>query len=228
MVLGDSFVFGVGLDDQDAIPAALERLLPASEVYNVAIPGWGIDQMLLAYRKYADAIQPKVVVLCYIHEDLARSYEAFRPWEGMNKPSFDLVGETLVPREARRDAGGPRDLLRWMSRHSILANKIYAIRKDVEVRRLGAALMRALARETGKRGQRVLFVRIPLQKEDPASREVAFWSMKDVLAGARAPLLDLGDEMPRDPALYRQDGHLSPPGTAYVAERIQRSPVFAR
>ena len=95
------------------------------------------------------------------------------------------------------------------------------------MRRLGAALMRALARETGKRGQRVLFVRIPLQKEDPVSRKAAFWSMKDTLAEVRAPLLELADEMPRDPALYRADGHLGPLGTEYVAERIARSAVFA-
>lgn len=228
MVLGDSFVFGVGLDARDAIPVALERLLPASEVYNVAIPGWGLDQMLLAYRKYADAIQPEVVVLGYIDEDLARSYEAFRPWEGMNKPSFDLRGDTLVLREAGQEADGLAALLRWVTGHSILANKLSRLRKDHEVRRLGAVLMRELVRETERRGQRVLFVRIPLLQDDPASREVAFWNMKDVLADAHAPLLDLGDEMPRDPALYRQDGHLGPLGTAYVAERIRRSPVFAR
>ena len=102
MMLGDSFLFGVNLDAQDAIPAVLERKLSTYEVYNLGIPGWGVDQMYLAYKKYADVIKPEIIVLLYIDDDLKRIYEAFNKAAGMRiKPSFSFSGKTIRPKKGK-------------------------------------------------------------------------------------------------------------------------------
>src|SRR5260370_37720279 len=41
MMEGDSFLFGIWLDAQDAIPAILGRKSPDCEFYNLGIPSWG-------------------------------------------------------------------------------------------------------------------------------------------------------------------------------------------
>jgi hypothetical protein len=67
MVSGDSFTFGALLDDPDTLTYLLqERLGSGHEVYNLASPGWGLDQMYLAYRKFVDRIDPDIVIVVYI------------------------------------------------------------------------------------------------------------------------------------------------------------------
>jgi hypothetical protein len=46
----------------------------------------GIDQMYLAYEKWENVIRPQVVILAFIDEDVDRVLEAYRVFEGMNKP----------------------------------------------------------------------------------------------------------------------------------------------
>lgn len=180
MMLGDSFLFGVHLDAQDAIPAALERKLPPVEAYNLGIPGWGLDQMYLAYAKYADLIKPRVVVLVYVDEALQRSYEAFRALEGMNKPSFSLQGNRLVART------GPTRSSFWqrnLFQKSILANRLYVAYRDVEVRRLAKALFSELIAEAQRRDERFVVVRVPRLEDYSNHSWMDLWGFKDSSEG---------------------------------------------
>jgi hypothetical protein len=159
MILGDSFVFGIYLDQPDTLSARLEEYLGnGSEVYNVGIPGWGVDQMFLAYEKFVEAIDPDVVVLVYINDDIRRVFEA----ETENdKPSFRLVGDDLVPRID--DTPGWWD---WVAAHSYLANHVYArIVRPYQSERIAKAFIRKLARETAARHQQFVVLRYPDKTE---------------------------------------------------------------
>jgi hypothetical protein len=214
MMLGDSFLFGVGLDTQETILAILEWKLPDCEFYNLGIPGWGLDQMYLSYKKYADLIKPQIIVLLYIDDDLLRSYEAF--WT-MNKPSFSLSENRLVPRRPESP------WKRYVIDKSIIANKFYVIYKNIDIKHLANALFAALIAETHEKGQQFIVLRLPLLRDGP---EV--WGIKQFFAEKNSLYIDLGEQMPREENFYNHDQHFSAVGTAYVAEFISKLDVFTR
>jgi hypothetical protein len=220
MMLGDSFLFGVWLDVQETIPAILERKLLDCEFYNLGIPGWGLDQMYLSYKKYADLIKPQIVVLLYIDDDVSRIYEAFRIADGMNKPSFSLSENRLVPRRPGLESWWKRYLID----KSIIANKLYVISKNIDIKHLANALFAALIAETHERGQQFVVLRLPLLSDGSEA-----WSFRRFFAEKNSLYIDLRDQMPRDKKFYiPNDQHLSATGTAYVAEFISKLDVFTR
>lgn len=86
MVLGDWFTFGVYVEEPKTLPAHLATQLGEGfELFNVSSPGWGVDQMYLAYRKFVEVLDPDVVVLVYINDDVRRAFESEIEGE---KPSF--------------------------------------------------------------------------------------------------------------------------------------------
>ena len=106
MILGDSFMVGAGVEAAGSVPALLERRLGGSvRVYNMAVSGWGIDQMYLAFQRYQER-SPRVVILAYIDDDVRRVLDAFRIHEGVAKPVLK-DGERQVTCRSRVAAGWP-------------------------------------------------------------------------------------------------------------------------
>lgn len=69
LVLGDSFVFGAGVDVDQALPAQLaERLLgrarPGTEIVNAGTPGYGTARELAWLETFGSELEPDEVVLC--------------------------------------------------------------------------------------------------------------------------------------------------------------------
>ncbi|MCB9788522.1 MAG: hypothetical protein H6744_17710 [Deltaproteobacteria bacterium] len=63
LLLGDSQVFGYGVDEADALAAALTRALPpGAEVLNAAVPTWGPPEYLRALAELAPVYRPETVV----------------------------------------------------------------------------------------------------------------------------------------------------------------------
>jgi len=75
VVLGDSVVFGHGLESSQAFPQLLEASLRASgrdvDVFNLALPGWSTRQERLAYERIARKYKPNAVILAVCLNDLA-------------------------------------------------------------------------------------------------------------------------------------------------------------
>jgi lysophospholipase L1-like esterase len=64
VVLGDSFVWGFGVDDEDVFTRRLERdARPALEVVNLGVSGYGTDQELLLWRNKGRQWRPDDVLL---------------------------------------------------------------------------------------------------------------------------------------------------------------------
>jgi hypothetical protein len=233
VMLGDSFLFGVDLDAQETIPAILERKLPGYELYNLGIPGWGLDQMYLSYKKYVTLIKPQIVVLLYIDDDLSRIYEAFRVMDGMNKPSFSLQGNRLVPRTPL--SLWKRYFHNYVINYSIIANRFYIFYKNIEIKKLVEALFADLIAQTLQSGQELIVLRLPVLRggfPDSDHRLTwgtrRMWNFKDFFAEKNILYIDVGDQMPRDEKFYQPDQHFSAVGTAYVAELISKLDVFTR
>ena len=99
LILGDSFMWGAGVGRDENVPNLLQtQLKDKYDVFNLSAPGWGIDQMYLAYQQYKDVLNPHIVILAFIDDDVDRVLEAYRRFEGYNKPSFAIKDGQLVLR----------------------------------------------------------------------------------------------------------------------------------
>ncbi|MCR9145424.1 MAG: SGNH/GDSL hydrolase family protein [bacterium] len=157
MLLGDSFVFGSGIRQSATLARILERRLDGRfRVYSAGVSGWGIDQMLLAYQKYAPILRPEIVFLVFIDDDFQRALHAFRADAGA-RPMLRVSGGELK-RETRQ---GP-PLLERIARRSLVLNRLYLnLWIYPEERRLHRAIFSELIRRTQADGRRLLVMRYP-------------------------------------------------------------------
>ncbi len=227
MVVGDSFMWGARLQARESVPALLQgELGPAWDVFNVSAPGWGLDQMLLAYRRYRDAIRPDVVLLAYIDEDVDRVLDAYRPSEGMNKPSFGLHDGRLVARTRAEPADAFTSLARRSAAFRCLERELDRI---VDARPIAFALLETLAEETTARNEDLLIARIPLREALDNSLGRLRWRLRVFDSLSRDPRIKYVElreavEQSGIPTkdFYLEDGHLRPQGAAVVASALAR------
>lgn len=73
LALGDSFMFGLGVEDDETFPAALERALAASgpvRVRNGGVPGYNLLQSVTRLEAALSENPPDAVVLGFLENDL--------------------------------------------------------------------------------------------------------------------------------------------------------------
>jgi lysophospholipase L1-like esterase len=98
VVLGDSMTFGVGVPEPQTFPRVTEHLLnqaPARsatvEVLNFGIPGYNTLQELTEFRELAEPLQPDIVVVGFLYNDLEMSPDQRRHLE--QRHSSSQVGQ---------------------------------------------------------------------------------------------------------------------------------------
>jgi len=72
LVVGDSFVFGSGVQAKDRLTEVLELLEPGLRVDNMGMGGWGLDLMIRSIEHFVAQIQPDIVVLAVYTDDFRR------------------------------------------------------------------------------------------------------------------------------------------------------------
>lgn len=216
---GDSFSFGTGVELEETFAARIEQLRPAYAVYNLAMPGYGIDQMWMSLRQSLP-LKPDLIIVAFVDQDFDRSLTAYRLTEGFNKPTFVLEDGELRP---QRPGDRKSFLIRLLERHSRIWNAgRFAIRNlsyrkgGGEWWRVNAALFRAMDAEAHAAGVPLLFMRIPLA----APRD--FPALRSLMRELDASYLDLADpdSLPDYPIHFAEDGHIDARGHRYVADRI--------
>ena len=80
LVLGDSTVFGHGVDDEDPFAEVLAQRTGA-DVQNAGVPGYTCRQSAHRYREVVEALSPDIVLLYSMHND-ARIIHADEDWLG--------------------------------------------------------------------------------------------------------------------------------------------------
>jgi hypothetical protein len=79
LVLGDSFSAGDGVDNAERYSDRLEAMCPGIEVLNLSLPGSGTDQQALIHEAFADELDPDVLVVAPLVENIRRNVAHFRP-----------------------------------------------------------------------------------------------------------------------------------------------------
>ncbi|NQW26242.1 MAG: hypothetical protein HQ473_07770, partial [Cryomorphaceae bacterium] len=99
LVLGDSFVWGYGVADDEIFTEYLERRFEKEgtkcEVLNTGVSGWGTDQELLYLTRHGHKFHPDLVVLAfYLGNDPSNNAHSIQ--YGLNKPVYMDLDLTLA------------------------------------------------------------------------------------------------------------------------------------
>ncbi len=97
-VVGDSFTFGLGVDNADTLVARLNASAPAGRLYlNFGVPGYSTDQEYILLRRRVFDFGPQLVILVtYLGNDLFDNQLPFPLQADHAKPFFELAGGKLV------------------------------------------------------------------------------------------------------------------------------------
>jgi hypothetical protein len=133
LVLGDSFTYGVGVEDDETFSARLEQLEPGLEVINTGANGYGTGQELLLLRDEGLAFAPDIVVLAFFWNDIRNNVE--RPVLRFSLHDGQLVyparrdGLPPVATEPRRHAW-----LRYSYAYRFASDRLKSLRFWIKVR----------------------------------------------------------------------------------------------
>jgi lysophospholipase L1-like esterase len=127
VVLGDSYTFGVGVQNEETFPAELETLLNAGkggeryEVINAGSPGWGTENELAFWTTRQSELQADLLVLAFYRNDVTDNmrhlvYDRGADGKPIYAPKQDL---SRAKRIARRIP-----FYAFLSEHSHLVNLV--------------------------------------------------------------------------------------------------------
>jgi hypothetical protein len=219
VIAGDSFMWGVGVAYAETAGAQIERARPGYRVDNMAMPGFGLDQIWLSLRHWALPLRPAVVVVGVYSEDLGRSLSAYRFVEGFNKPTFKVVDGTLVP---ATPADRPVLPIRFIEEHS----RLLTLWRRVEPMssyfgvgkwwRLNAAILDVIREDCRRAGTRLVFVHIPHK------RSGAIRALTRYMQATGAEFIDLANVAIAERRLlyFEGDGHLNEAGHRRLAQLL--------
>jgi hypothetical protein len=228
IMLGDSFTWGVGVSLGESVPGLLQSWSDETHlVFNLGVPGWGLDQMYLAYQRYKHELDPHLVILAFIDDDILRVLESYRKWEGLNKPALSLNDDHIRSRSV------PSSIRLWFDRtlgrsvfFSTVMREVYLL---FDAGPLVRHLVRDMAHDTARRNAKFVVLRIPTVEahHTPLSLQYTANRLRQELASTTGLYVDLAEEMRRVPEwatkFYGQDvgRHLSVEGYQFVARYIQ-------
>jgi hypothetical protein len=99
ILLGDSFVQGVGVDDNETFAWLLARDTPWT-IVNLGVLGYGTDQELLAltsYLKDHPNLEVRDIVVFVFDNDFVNVQTKREHWLGRSKPHFQVINGRLEP-----------------------------------------------------------------------------------------------------------------------------------
>ncbi len=184
LVLGDSFTYGVGVENDETFSARMEQMEPRLQALNTGVNGYGTSQELMLLVEKGLDFSPDLVIVAFFWNDVANTY--LRSF-----PVFSLENGTLRYPTAEVEPAPrgtwPRERHRRFLRHSyayrFLSDRIKLLRyrtkillgipvEDSELLRpeeiepaweLELALLREIARLARERGATTLVALIPEQ-----------------------------------------------------------------
>lgn len=94
VVIGDSFTFGHGVNNEHPYSAQLEKSFLETEVINLGTSGTGTDQQLLLLKEEGIKYNPDLVILGFYKGDVFRNIDLYHG--KLAKPTYKLMNGRLV------------------------------------------------------------------------------------------------------------------------------------
>jgi hypothetical protein len=215
LFLGDSFVFGDGVEEAERFTDVLETLRPSWRIDNLGMVGYGPDLMLRALEVVGLKLKPAVVFFCMYTDDFRRVRPEYAG-TGFLIPRYQLESGHLVSRPY------PTPDFWDQLRISIAFRKIlwnYTSRQWD----LNQAILDRFEQLADNRRSRKAIVFLPGREDTRADRERRSWLRQ--YSGRRAtPFLDLSGAIHNvgKQAFIEGNPHLNPAGHQVVARELDR------
>jgi lysophospholipase L1-like esterase len=236
VVLGDSMIFGHGVDDHESFPNQLEALMSESgrkvDVINAGIKGYGTDgaYKLWQARLAKLSLEPDLVIFAIYHNDLH---------DNIGQPLYTIEKGALRPLDPTKNwihfLGGIEahtpELLRKRILYGLVLSRfigrdVYGVLPEMNEAQLvdwaarkALLQVRDLARSGEREGFRVLVLGVPYRD---GARGFYEWLAPVAKHGAQLfdPSVDPVWSRRRDELFFAKDYHLSPAGNRLLAEEV--------
>lgn len=218
-VLGDSFAFGWGVNDDETFSSCLAKLVDGqAKVVNAAVEGFGITQIYVKALRILPKIRPNdIVIFTFIEDDIERNWSDFMfvsRMQFLSRPirKFPVYENGMVHAV---EVGNFRDRFKAVLLYSPWLGSVFGplLLPAPELALKDAEQMVTQVQELVQaRGAKVLLVQLPTGAE--LQRKSAL--LPPVRFGAYAAR----DKFPQHEGgtyfLSREDGHFSPKGHSLV------------
>jgi lysophospholipase L1-like esterase len=216
VVLGDSMVFGEGVEENERFTDQLEALEPAWRVDNLGMTGFGPDLMLRVLEQVGVALKPNVVVLIVYTDDMRRVRPQYAG-AGFETPRFVLRSGRLVT----IDYPYPAPWDRW---RTVAAVREVVWRASAAEWRLNTAILDRFREHATHTPFKLALVFLPGTVDTPKDYDRRMW-LRAYAHQTGISFLDLTDAIlgQRSPSLFIPNNwHLNPAGHRVVAQSIRR------
>jgi len=93
-VVGDSFSFGLGVNDDETFVALLNES-HHDKFYNYSVPGYSTDQQLLLVNRHRNEMAQHVLLIVYLGNDIFDNMRSYPLQADHGKPFFKLIDDML-------------------------------------------------------------------------------------------------------------------------------------
>jgi hypothetical protein len=209
VVLGGSFVFGHGVEDDQTFAALLDRSLPSYDVINAGVAAWGTNHAWLAMARLFDqGTDIRLVVYAMISHHVERNWLRYS-WLKTLAVRVPRRNPMVVERDGRLVFAGLADPVR-----DGLPDGAELERAEFEIT---SRLLEDMLDRCDRRGVPLILVMLPDGSEagtpEPLRPTFAKFS-------CRGLLLDLRDRIDYQSVRYPRDGHLDPEGHRRIADEL--------
>lgn len=235
LACGDSFTYGCGVPDDETWPYYLAAAT-GWRVTNAGVSGYGLDQIVLRLEKVIPDIQPDLVIIGVIADDVARCELSKR---NRYKPYFAIVdGQPVLRHQPVPSPIEPPGWQRWYERSLIIRHLIGVFNQGVRevpnnIREhdQGMTIARYLcsrAAEIARRDNAELLMLIQPASAFPGADEAQTISeLENMIRSLRIPVLNLFPLLEKDfrgrpvdrEALFAE--HMTASGNKWVAEKVK-------
>lgn len=216
LVVGDSFVFGNGVREEERLTEVLEAMNPSWRVDNLGMTGWGIDLMLRGLENVGMAIRPDIIVLAVYTDDFRRVLPDYAGM-GYPIPKYELEDGNLVT-EPYPSATGWRRLRMVQLWNQIYWNRI----KNRNRYNLNEALLNRFA-DIAQQNQSKLVVLFLPGKGDSHEDKQRRSFLRDWASNREIPYSDLTDALHGpgvDKTYITNNWHWAPLGHRIAATKL--------
>jgi len=238
LMLGDSMMFGVGVEESDMISSLLENHgKPGLSVYNYAVSGYNTVQELIVAREHVDSLQPDHIILgFFIANDLIPNAIAFIDNEGNYSTSAEMKRKIKQGLKERLGIFFGSTALRIVTLRAYIPRLRYQIAASDEVISKSYALLSEFENHASKRDIRFSVV-ILHPRDSVQGGVVAAWSnsrhtgqlIYSFCLQNSIDALNLLDYMysaeHKNNYFFKKDGHPNKQGNAVIAEAIYKNLV---
>jgi hypothetical protein len=214
-ILGDSQVFGEGVEESERFTEQLEARKPEWRVDNLGMTGFGPDLMLRAFEQVGRPLLPQVVVLVMYTDDFRRVRPEYAG-PGFEIPRFALSSGRLVSIEY------PRRTF-WTQWSTVAAIRAAAWRASGREWDLNEAILDRFREHARVAPFQFVLVFLPGRSDTPNDVKRRTW-LRSYAERTGTLFLDLTDAILHSEgqtAFIQDNQHLNPRGHVVVANQLE-------